>query len=72
MGTIDDKLKGTLGDRYIAGDPKEVSKFFKKELSATKLAVAYPKTHDEVNGIVAAANETGTSVFTNYSKHLPA
>ncbi len=72
MGTIDDKLKSNLGDRYITGDAGEVSKFFKKEITSTQLAVAYPKTHEEVNGIVKAANETDTAVFTNYGKYLPA
>ena len=71
MSTIDEKLKGKLGARYISGNAGEVSKFFKKGISSTKLAVAYPKTHDEVHDIVRTANETGTSVFTNYGKYLP-
>lgn len=72
MSNIDEKLKGKLGERYIIGNADEVSGFFKKAVSSTKLAVAYPKTHEEVHEIVKTANETGTPVFTNYSKWFPA
>jgi FAD/FMN-containing dehydrogenase len=72
MSTIHEKLKGKLGARYITGNAGEVSKFFKKAVSSPKLAVAYPKTHDEVSDIVKTANDTGTPIFSNYSKHLPA
>ncbi len=71
MGTIDDKLKSLLGERYISGNSEEVSKFFREKVSSTGLAVAYAKTHNEVQEIVKNANETGTSIFTSYVKYLP-
>ena len=52
MSSKDEKLKGKLGARYITGNAGEASKFFKKAVSSTKLAVAYPKSHEEVNEIV--------------------
>ncbi|MCP4724194.1 MAG: FAD-binding oxidoreductase [bacterium] len=71
MATIDDKLKGLLGERYISGNPEEVSKFFREKVSSTGLAVACAKTHEEVQEIAKNANETGTPIFTNYAKYLP-
>ncbi len=71
MGTIDDKLKGLLGERYIAGNADEVSKFFRDSVSSPALAVAYPKTHDEVHEVVKASNDAGSAVFTNYGEYLP-
>ncbi len=71
LSEIDDKLKNLLGRRYIAGNAEEVSRFFRSGVSSTNLAVAYAKTHHEVQEIVKASNEAGTAVFTNYEKYLP-
>ena len=71
MKIIDSKLKGILGERYIPGKNAEAGRFFRKNSSSSDLAVAYPKTHDEVNIIIKNADETGIPVFTLYDKYLP-
>ena len=52
MTAIDNKLKELLGDRYATGDIQEVSKFFRKNVTAANLTVAYPQTHEEIHEIV--------------------
>ncbi len=71
MGTTNEELKGLLGERYITGNAGEVSRHFRNSISSTSLAIAVPKSHDEVREIVRTANESGTPVFTNYNKYLP-
>ncbi len=67
---LETQLAGIVGDRHVMGKPDEIAAYFAEPVDAAELLAVQPATHEEVQEVVALANDLDLPVYTLYTRHL--